>query len=108
MKVSVSSFARPRIPSLDYPPIQAHRFSNEACNSGIEEHLIDGVSVRIYSPEKTLADCFKFRNKIGMDVALEALKLYKTRKKFNPGELLKYAKICRVAKVMRPYLEATV
>ena len=97
-----------RIPSLDYPPIQAHRFSNDAYKAGIEEHLIDGVPVKIYSPEKTLADCFKFRNKIGMDVVLEALKLYKTRKKFNLGELLKYAKICRVEKVMRPYLEATV
>ncbi len=97
-----------RIPSLDHPPIQAHRFSNEAYKSGIEEHQIDGVSVRIYSVEKTLADCFKFRNKIGMDVVLEALKLYKTRKKFNLGELLRYARICRVEKVMWPYLEATV
>ena len=97
-----------RMPSLDHPPIQAHRFSIEAYKSGIEEHLIDGVPVKVYNPEKTLADCFKFRNKIGMDVALEALKLYKTRKKFNLGELLRYAKICRVEKVMRPYLEATV
>ena len=97
-----------RMPSLDHPPIQAHRFSNEAYKSGIEEHPIDGVSVKVYSPEKTLADCFKFRNKIGMDVVLEALKLYKTRKKFNLGELLRYAKICRVEKVMQPYLEATV
>ena len=65
------------------------------------------MPVKIYSPEKTLADCFKFRNKIGMDVVLEALKLYKTRKKFDLGELLKYARICRVEKVMRPYMEAT-
>ena len=106
--VAVAVRRNSRIPSLDYPPIQAHRFSNEACNSGIEEHLIDGVPVRIYSPEKTLADCFKFRNKIGMDVALEALKLYRTRKKIHLDELLKFAKICRVAKVMGPYLEATV
>ena len=56
------------MPSLDYPPIQVHRFSTEAYKSGIEEHPIDGVSVKVYSPEKTLADCFKFRNKIGMDV----------------------------------------
>ncbi len=106
--VSVALPRDSRIPALDYPPIQAHRFSHEAYKSGVEEHLIDGVLVKIYSPEKTLADCFKFRNKIGMDVVLEALKLYKTRKKFDPGELLKYAKICRVEKVMRPYLEATV
>jgi predicted transcriptional regulator of viral defense system len=97
-----------RMPSLDHPPLQAHRFSSEAYKSGIEDHSIDGVPVKVYNPEKTLADCFKFRNKIGMDVVLEALKLYKTRKKFNLGELLRYAKICRVEKVMRPYLEATV
>lgn len=97
-----------RMPSLDNPPIQAHRFSNETYISGIEEHPIDGVSVKVYSSEKTLADCFKFRNKIGMDVVLEALKLYKTRKNFNLGELLRYARICRVEKVMRPYLEATI
>jgi predicted transcriptional regulator of viral defense system len=106
--VSVAVPRNSRIPSLDFPPIQTHRFSSEAYKSGIEEHLIDGVSIKVYSPEKTLADCFKFRNKIGMDVVLEALKLYKTRKQFNLGELLKYAKVCRVEKVMRPYLEVTV
>ncbi len=106
--VSVAMPRDSRMPSLDYPPIQAHRFSNEAYKSGIDEHLLDGVPARIYSAEKTLADCFKFRNKIGMDVALEALKLYKTRKKFNLGKLLKYAQICQVEKVMRPYLEALV
>lgn len=105
--VSVAVPRDSRMPSLDYPPIRAHRFSNEAYKSGIVEHVIDGVPVKVYSPEKTLADCFKFRNKIGMDVVLEALKLYKTQKKFDLGELLKYAKICRVEKVMRPYMEAT-
>lgn len=94
-------------PRLDYPPITAHRFSGPALTEGIEEHIIDGLSVRIYSPEKTIADCFKFRNKIGMDVVLEALKFYKGRKGLNLGELLKYAKICRVETVMRPYLEAS-
>ena len=97
-----------RTPSLDHPPIQVHRFSNEAHKSGIEEHPLDGVPVKVYSPEKTLADCFKFRNRIGMDVVLEALKLYKTRKKFSLGELLRYARICRVEKVIRPYLEAMI
>ena len=105
--VSVAVPRKARLPSLEYPPIQAHRFSNIAYSAGIQEHLVDGVSVKIYCPEKTLADCFKFRNKIGMDVALEALKLYRERKKFNPMKLLDYAKICRVAMVMRPYLEAT-
>ena len=105
--VSVAVPRGARVPSLDYPPVKAHKFSSEAYKSGIEEHLIDGVPVKIYNPEKTLADCFKFRNTIGMDVVLEALKLYRTRKKFNLAKLLKYAKVCRVEKVMRPYLEAT-
>lgn len=96
-----------RMPKLNFPPIKAHRFSKEAYKAGIEEHQIDEIAVRIYSPEKTLADCFKYRNKVGMDVVLEAIRLYKTRKKFNISELLKYAKVCRVEKVMRPYLEAT-
>ena len=97
-----------RIPSIDYPPVQAHRFSNEAYNFGIENHSIDGVSVKIYTPEKTLADCFKFRNKIGMDVVIEALKLYRSRQKFNFEKLLKYADVCRVKNIMMPYLEATI
>lgn len=105
--VSVAIPRDSRMPSLDYPPIHAHRFSNEAYKAGIEEHPIDNVTVKIYSPEKTLADCFKYRNKIGMDVVLEALKLYKARRKSNLGEILKYARICRVDRVMQPYLEAT-
>jgi len=106
--VSVAVPRKSRQPSLDYPPLSVHRFSALAFRAGIEEHQIDGVSVKIYSPEKTLADCFKFRNKIGMDVVLEALKLYKARKQFNLEALLKYAKVCRVEKVMHPYLEASI
>jgi predicted transcriptional regulator of viral defense system len=106
--ISVAVPRESRLPSLDHPPLLVRRFSDQAYSAGIEEHQIDGVPVKIYSTEKTLADCFKFRNKIGMDVVLEALKLYKTRKKFNIGELLKYAKICRVERVMRPYLEVSV
>ncbi len=92
-------------PALDFPPVQGHRFSNESFKAGIDEHHIDGALVRIYSPEKTLIDCFKFRNKIGMDVFLEALQLYKTRRSVETALLLNYAKICRVEKPMRPYLE---
>lgn len=106
--VSVAVPRQSRQPSLDYPPLSVHRFSDMAFHAGIEEHQIDGVPVKIYSPEKTLADCFKFRNKIGMDVVLEALKFYKTRKQFNLEALLKYAKACRVEKVMHPYLEASI
>lgn len=95
-------------PRLDYPPISAHRFSGSTMTEGIEVHQLDGVKVRIFSPEKTLADCFKFRNKIGMDVVLEALRLYRARKKFDTAALLRYARVCRVENVMRPYLEATI
>jgi predicted transcriptional regulator of viral defense system len=96
-----------RAPCLDFPPIQVHKFSAETYDSGIEEYLIDEVSVKVYNPEKTLADCFKFRNKIGMDITLEALKLYRIRMTPDVDKLLKYARICRVEKVMQPYLEAT-
>jgi len=72
----------------------------------VEDHLTDGVTVRVYSKEKTLADCFKFRNKIGMDIVLEALKLYRDQGAFEIGKLLEYARICRVERTMKPYLEA--
>lgn len=106
-EVSVALPRKSRIHILAHPPIQVHRFSKKAYMSGIVEHSVDGVSIKVYNPEKTLADCFKYRNKIGMDIVLEALKFYKARKKFNPSKLIEYAKICRVQEVMRPYLEAT-
>lgn len=106
--VSIALKKGAETPRLEYPPITVHRFTEASLNTGIEEHRIDGVTVRIYRPEKTLADSFKFRHKIGMDVVLEALKFYKARKVFNLGELLKFARICRVENVMRPYLEALI
>ena len=78
------------------------------CLCSIERHVIDGAFVKIYTPEKTLADCFKFRNKIGMDVVIEALKLYKSRNKFELNRLLMFAEVCRVKKIMMPYLEAMI
>ena len=95
-------------PRLDHPPLSLHRFSKEAFAAGIGQHEIDGIRLRVYTPEKTLADCFKFRNKMGMDIVLEALKLYRERRKFRPNELLEYARICRVEITMKPYLEAIV
>jgi len=95
-----------RLPVLDYPPVAGYRFSGRAFSEGIEQVDVDGITLNVYSPEKTLADCFKFRNRIGMDVVLEALELYRTRKTFRPGKLMEYARICRVANVMAPYLEA--
>ena len=106
--VSVAVPRSSRLPLLDYPPVQSHRFSNASFNTGIEHHLIDDVSVKIYNTEKTIADCFKFRNKLGMDIVLEALKLYKTRKDFDLNKLIKYARICRVKNVMQPYLETII
>lgn len=106
--VSVAVPRGSRAPSLDYPPVSPHQFSKNAYTAGIETHQIDGVSVKIYNMEKTLADCFKFRNKIGMDIVLESLKLYRDRKKFNLAGLIKYGEICRVEEAMKPYLEALV
>lgn len=97
-----------RVPQINYPPIQAHRFSELSYKAGIEQHKIDGVIVRIYSIEKTIVDCFKFRNKIGIDVFLEAIKLYRSQKKMKLNEIIKYAKICRVEQIIRPYLESIV
>lgn len=93
-------------PRLEFPPIRVYWFSGEAFTSGVEHHAIDGVDIAIYSVEKTLADCFKYRNKIGMDTVLEALQLYRERKTVRLRELIKFASICRVEKVIRPYLEA--
>lgn len=97
-----------REPRMAYPPLRTYRFTGKAYSEGIETHTIDGIKVRIYSPEKTLADCFKFRNKIGLDICLEALKLYRERRKVNVKLLLHYASICRVQGIMRPYLEAII
>jgi predicted transcriptional regulator of viral defense system len=106
-RVSIAVSRNARIPALDYPPIQVYRFSAKAYSVGIDAHIIDGASIKVYSPEKTLADCFKFRNKIGMDVVLEALKLYRSRGRFDAGKLMEHASVCRVDKIMRPYLEAS-
>jgi len=93
-------------PRMKYPPLSIHRFSKPAFKAGIEIHKISGVDFRIYNPEKTLADCFKFRNKLGMDVVVEALKLYREVREFKVDEIMKFARICRVANIMKPYLEA--
>jgi hypothetical protein len=93
-------------PRLVYPPINTYRFADQAFKTGVETHELDGVDVRIYSPEKTLADCFKFRHKVGLDTAVEAVRFYRERRSVNVDALMRYAAICRVEKVMRPYLEA--
>ena len=92
-------------PRLEHPPIRVFWFTGEAFTQGIKNYKLDGVQVRIYSPGKTIADCFKYRNKIGLDTAIEALKLYRERKRFKVDDLIRFAQVCRVEKVMRPYLE---
>ena len=93
-------------PKLDYPPLRIVRFSGTAFTDGVEEHVVDGVTIRVTSVAKTVADCFKYRNKIGIDVALEALREAWHEKRMSSDEIWHYAKICRVANVMRPYLES--
>lgn len=106
-EVSVAVPRDSRLPSLDHPPVRAHRFSKASYDAGIETHRIDGATVKVYDREKTLADCFKFRNQIGIDVVLEALRLHRERYGLNLGPLLGYSRACRVERVMRPYLEAS-
>lgn len=95
-------------PRLDYPPLRVFRFSEETISAGVEKHKLEGVTVRLFSPAKTIADCFKFRHKIGVDVAVEALKLCLAQGKARPAQILHYARLCRVERVIRPYLEALV
>jgi predicted transcriptional regulator of viral defense system len=85
-----------------------HRFSGAALSDGVEQHVIDGVPVRVYSLAKTVADCFKFRNKIGLDVAMEALRETWRARLATSDELHRYARVCRVENVMRPYFEMLV
>ena len=92
-------------PKVDNMRLRIVRFSGEALASGIEDHIVEKVHVRVYSPAKTVADCFKYRNKIGLDVALEALRDCWRHRRATMDEMWKYAKVCRVANVMRPYLE---
>ena len=95
-------------PRLDHPPIRIFWFTGRAFAEGVEMHKIDGIPTHIYSPEKTVVDCFKYRNKIGLDVAIEALRECWRNRRCTMDQLWYYAKICRVTNVMRPYLEALV
>lgn len=96
------------LPKSSRIPLRVVRFSGQALHSGIQELQIEGVRVKIYGPAKTVADCFKYRNKIGLDIAIEALRDCYRKKKSTVDDLLRYAHICRVANVMKPYLEAIV
>jgi len=97
-----------RFPKEEIIPLRIMRFSGKALTAGVESHSIEGVKVKVYNPAKTVADCFKYRNKIGLDVAIEALRDCWRKKRATTDELWHYAKVCRVSHVMRPYLESVV
>ena len=94
-----------RTPAITSPSLRIVRLSGPSLTEGIENHQVEGVPVRVYSAAKTVADCFKFRNKIGLDVAIEALKDCLRQKKATVNEIYRYAKVCRVSNVIRPYME---
>lgn len=99
---------RARQPAVRYPPLRIVRFSGGALTQGIETHEVEGRPLRVYAVGKTIADCFKYRNKVGLDVALEALREGWRERRFTVDELDRYAEICRVSNVMRPYVESLV
>jgi len=104
--VYLAIFANDQAPVLRYPPLRLFWYSKAVYENGIIEEKLDNIQVRLYSPEKTLADCFKYRNKLGIDVCVEALNLYRRRGRMKLDLIERYAKICRVERIMRPYLEA--
>jgi len=95
-------------PEISYPPVRLVTMSAESLHSGVETHSIEGMSIKVFNPAKTVVDCFKYRGKVGLNVALEALREGWSARKFTIDELQNYAKICRVQKVMQPYLESLV
>ena len=105
-KVWVAIDVKARKPTTDWPPMEIVRFSGRARTFGVERHVLEGVEVSITSRAKTVADCFKYRNKIGLDVALDAIRDYLRKRGRSMDELLRAAEVCRVARVMMPYVEA--
>jgi predicted transcriptional regulator of viral defense system len=105
-EVWIALSEKARLPRLDYPRLRVARFSGAALTEGIESHQLEGVEVRVYSAAKTVADCFKYRNKIGIDVAVEALRDFTRHYRGGASDLARFARICRVTRVMQPYLDA--
>lgn len=105
-EVWVAIDRKARLPRVEDLPLRIVRFGGESLTEGKEEHTVDGITVRVYGPAKTVADCFKYRNKLGIDVAVEALRETWHGRRATMDELWHYARICRVANVMRPYLES--
>lgn len=105
-EVWVALDRRARRPALKFPPLHVVRFGGQALTQGIEEHRIEGQSVRVYSVPKTIADVFKYRSKVGLEVALEALREAWRTRRFTMDEIVNCSRVCRVERVIRPYLEA--
>jgi predicted transcriptional regulator of viral defense system len=105
-EVWIAIEGRSRRPALRYPPLRIVRYTGLAFSEGAEHHRVEGRDIRVYNVAKTIADCFKYRNKIGLDVALEALREAWRARRVTMSQLERYAEICRVQRVMQPYLEA--
>ena len=97
-----------RANKIEYPPVKFYRFSQNTWKTGVEKHGIEGHTVKIYSLAKTIADCFKFRNRIGINIAREAMKVAINEKHIKPKDIMKYAKICRVDRIIKPILETMI
>jgi predicted transcriptional regulator of viral defense system len=105
-EVQIALPRRTKSPTLDFPPLRVFWFSGPALTDGIETVTLDGVPVRVYDLPKTVVDCFRFRNKLGLDVAVDALNEAVRQKGTQPSDLLRYARRCRIEKVMLPYIQA--
>jgi len=105
-QVWVAIDRKARLPNEVALPVRVYRFSGKALTEGIEEHKIEGVTVKVYNPAKTVADCFKYRNKIGLNIAIEALKDCLQQRKCKPADIDHYARVCKISSVIRPYMEA--
>lgn len=100
--------SKDRKPAIDYPPLRVVRFGEKALTLGVETHTIDSVPVRIFDPAKSIVDCFRFRNTVGLDVALEVLRMGWRSRKAKPDDIVRYAQELRIWSVVRPYLESVV
>jgi predicted transcriptional regulator of viral defense system len=105
-EVSIALPPGTKRPEIDYPPVRVFWFSGDSYTTGVETWQMDGIQVKIYGAAKTVADCFKFRNKVGIDVAVEALRTGLEGDRLRPAEVLEHARVCRVERVIMPYLEA--
>lgn len=105
-EVWIALSEKARRPRLDYPRVRIARFAGDALTKGIEKRYVEGVTLRVYSAAKTVADCFKYRNKIGVDIAVEALRDFSRKHRGGASDLARFARICRVTRVMQPYLDA--